>query len=132
MKPRRGTRGRYAPDRGRARAGQSPLPVFFPLVLAFHLQTACADGDELARARIAFDMVKRVPAVEINRLDGQRRRAVWSAYYGALEQLTRMDVHQRMMMQHGQERAAQFAAALAEFDLAMTDLERLLEGLDSE
>lgn len=84
-------------------------------------------GEELADAKQAFESVKIViVTVEVNRSGPARRESIWAQYYRAVEQLQRMDVHHQMMIVHNHDRDEQFAAAYAEFTVALRALDELL------
>jgi len=83
-------------------------------------------GQDLANATDAFERAKAAMSDRVNRLQQEHRVAIWTQYYLALEQLQRMDIHHRMMVQHDEDRSEQFAKAYAEFNVAMEKLLELL------
>ncbi len=101
-------------------------------VLLCAAPAAVADsGADLARAKQAMAAIQPdVRPAEVNRLDRERRYAIWNSYYTLLEQLGRMQVHYEMMTRHGWDRRAEFDAARDEFYLAIEALRELLPSDD--
>ncbi len=100
----------------------------FLIVLLCAASAAGADsGAELAQAKQALAVIQDdVRPAEVNRLDRERRYAIWNGYYGLLEQLGRMQVHHEMMTRHGRDRQTGFDAARVEFERGLEALRRLL------
>ena len=88
-------------------------------------------GAELAEAKLAMAAIQPdVRPLEVNRLDGERRYAIWDSYYGLLEQLGRMQVHYEMMTRHGWNRRVEFDIASGAFARELATLQRLLPAGD--
>ncbi len=105
---------------------------FLCIALLCAAPAAGADsGADLDQAKQALAAIQGdVSPARVNRLDGERRYAIWSEYYGLLEQLGRMQVHYEMMTRHGWDRRAEFDAARSEFERRLEALRRLLPSGD--
>lgn len=80
--------------------------------------------EDLANAADDFERAKIAVSSQVNKLDQEKRVAIWTQYYLALEHLQRMKVHHKMMDQHNEDRSEQFRKAYSEFTYA---LEKLFE-----
>jgi len=83
-------------------------------------------AEDLVAAKRSFDQAKEFVTGQINEYESDRRKAIWTQYYGALEALHRMEVHYRMITYHHMNRQAQFATAQAEFRQSLKKLADLL------
>lgn len=101
-------------------------------VLLSPINLVLADtGQDLIKATDAFERAKAAMTGRVNTLPQNQRVAIWTQYYLALEHLQRMDVHNKMMMQHNADRSEEFRKVHAEFVTAMDKLLGLLADIDS-
>ena len=101
--------------------------IILLIVLLSVAGLARADSEQdLANATDAFERVKLAMSNRVNTLQQERRTAIWTQYYRALEHLRKMDIHHKMMAQHNKDRSEQFRKEYTEFTNAMERLHELL------
>lgn len=81
---------------------------------------------DLSTAMDAFERAKIAMSNQVNALPKEKRVALWTQYYLALEHLQRMDIHHRMIEQRNEDRGEQFSKAYTGFTHALEELNELL------
>jgi len=100
--------------------------ILLTVLLSIAGQLRADSKQDLANATNAFERAKIAVSDRVNTLQQERRAAIWTQYYLALEHLRKMEIHHEMMVRHNEDRGQAFRKEYTGFTKALEILHELL------